>query len=435
MVRKGFESKIIKSISVNIAKNILDYSSKIGESLEKGLKSYRGRSDFDETKYIELLKLDIVFYKYSIRDTEILLSRWIENKKIPSKHIRDKEIQLILDKSKEYMKNAKKSHGKTLDDTDKRNISLYENIERNELIYRLEKDHKVLNVYSDVLNIFMHHIEGVDFEVINYDHVKDVMSFIRKELIKSTNYILKSFDDLHKVNSGYKSPYTKLEQEYKYDNILEVMVWLPDEEFSHLEENKIKENLYSSQERYYLECVEDISYETLIENMENTYEECCQIEGIKYSQGFKFGSEAIKEYISSIILLDLVGSKEQIYLKSAIRLTIIGELGAKNFADFVKYIILKHIHIRKEVYNEILSKIEEKNILCLNHDLSSNQIKDSKYIDLEEYFFIIKNSDYNKKFGRNNSDKSIKEKIGHKCILKEKIGNIIKWKILKRKES
>lgn len=430
MVRTGFESKIIKSISVNIAKNNSINSLKIEKSFESILKSYRGKNDFDEIKYINSLKSNIFFYKYNIRNTEHLLSQWIKDKKIPSKNIRDKEIKFILDKSKEYAKNANKSGGKDLNDIDKKNISIYKNIDQNELIHRLEKEYKVLNVYSDVLNIFMHHIEGVDLEVINYDHVGDVMNFIREELRRSTNYIVKSLDDLYKANIEDESNCIKLYEGHKYDDIFEGIDWESDEEFSYLGDKTVSENLYSLQERDYLECAENISYDKLRENMENIYKECCEIEEIEYRQGFKFSSESIKEYISAIILLELVSSKEQMYLKNAIKLAIVGEIGDKNFADFIKYIIIEHIHIRKEVYNQLLNKIEEKYILYLSDDFSSNQIKDSKYIDFDDYFFIIVNSDYREKFTKNNVDINLQNKIENKCIIKEKIKKLLKINVL-----
>lgn len=149
-----------------------------------------------------------------------------------------------------------------------------------------------------------------------------------------------------------------------------------------------------------IETLEKISEDELYNKMEKVYKQCCTLEELKYFTAYGFGKEAIKEYIVSTVLLDFIQEKDKIYIEGAIRLLIIGEFGPLNFSDFLDYLALKKFNINEESWGKILDIINEKFKTCVYCKLSQMRTKESQYVDMEEYIYILENVDVTKKFRR-----------------------------------
>lgn len=349
----------IKGISVNIAKTLTKQGLKINENLEKKLSTRLERNNFEESKYIGSLKSNVIFYKVSIRNRELLLLKWIENKSIPEKKLRDEELDKLVKKCRDYVQNGMKSGGKTLNERDLKSLLLYEKMEKAELRKNLELEFKTLNLYNDVLSIFINDISTYPVEELNDSDLKEIMKIIRTELRKATNFIIKSFDNLEEVNTiGIKT----------------------------------------------LDVLRNIDEEELTNKIERFYQESCTLEEIKYYKGYGFGKEGIKEYILAVVLLDLVNEEEQILIKGVVRLLIGGEFGINNFRDFIEHIVTKRININSLIYKEALNIIEENFQTCINNELSERRFKEDKHIDIDEYIYILENTDSSKRYRRDNNE-------------------------------
>lgn len=176
----------------------------------------------------------------------------------------------------------------------------------------------------------------------------------------------------------------------------------------------------------FLQFLENITQEELFNKIDQTYKELCNLEELKYEHAYGPGSESILEYISAVILLDLADSKEKLYIKGAIRLLIIGEFGPINFSDFIEYVAQNKMEISPQVWERGLKLIEFKFNKCLNCKIANKRIKKSKFIDMEEYIYILENVDVNNKFRKDKTEMEIeseKEVQNNKTTTKVKKKN------------
>ncbi|SFJ38749.1 YARHG domain-containing protein [Terrisporobacter glycolicus] len=350
--------KIIRGIAVNIASTLANQWKIIKEKQEKTLASKWEGRNFDEDAYIASLKSNLIFYKVSIRNREALLIKWIKSGLIPENEKRHEEFEILLKKCKEYVGRGIKSQGSTFNEVDKKALTHYENIDKNEARMYLEQEYKNFSLYSEVLSLFINDLSKSSLEEFSSIDSKEILKLIKSDILKATNYINKSLD--------------KVEEKTVLDSM----------------ESKFLQNL------------NEISEESLIQKMESAYDEACKMEEIQYDKGFGFNEDTIKDFIFTTILLDLVGEKEVLLFKGALRLLIGGEFGPINYREFTKYIIINKINISEKVYDDGIKIIENSYKAAIENDLSKRSVNDNKNIDTEEYIYILENADSSKKYNK-----------------------------------
>lgn len=350
--------KIIRGIAVNIASTLANQWKIIKEKQEKTLASKWEGSNFDEDAYIASLKSNLIFYKVSIRNREALLIKWIKSGLIPENKMRHEEVEILLKKCKEYVGRGIKSQGSTFNEGDKKALAHYENIDKNEARMYLEQEYKNFSLYSEVLSLFINDLSKSSLEEFSSIDSKEILKLIKSDILKATNYIKKSMD--------------KVEEKTVLDSM----------------ESKFLQNL------------NEISEESLIQKMESAYDEACKMEEIQYDKGFGFNEDTIKDFIFTTILLDLVGEKEVLLFKGALRLLIGGEFGPINYREFTKYIIINKINISEKVYDDGIKIIDNSYKAAIENDLSKRSVNDNKNIDIEEYIYILEHADSSKKYNK-----------------------------------
>ena len=366
--------KIIRNIALNIATNLSIQSEKINENQKKSLSLRWKKSDFDDSKYIASLKSNVLFYKVSIRNKEGLLLKWIESGNIPNDDRIKEEIEVLTKKCRDYVERGIKSEGKTFNNVDRNTFSSYDKLDNDQIKIKLEQDYKTLNLYNEVFSIFINDLgsNGLD-EFSNIDS-KEIIKLIKADVVKATNYIKKNIDKL------------------------EVTQYSNNETLNHIETRFIK-------------VLNEIDDEVLADKMERAYEEACTIEEIEYDEGFGFDIDGIKNFICSTVLLDLVRDKEALFLNGGLRLLIGGEFGATNYSDFIQHIIINKIGISKKVYDNGIKIIENRHQRCIENTLSKRKTKSSNYIDIDEYIYILENTDSNKKYNKKSSHIENQQKV------------------------
>lgn len=353
--------KIIRNIAVNIATNLTTQSEKIKDNQNKSLSLKWERSDFDEDKYILSLKSNILFYKVSIRNREGLILKWIQAKNIPNENRRKEEIELLTKKCMDYVQRGIKSGGSTFNKVDVNIFNSYNKLDNNQAKIKLEEDYKTLNLYNEVLNFFINDLIQNGLEEFFDVDSKEIIKLIKVDVVKATNYIKKNID--------------KLEETHKKETLNEI-------------------------ETKFIKILSEIDNEVLFDKMKRAYEEACIIEEIELDKGFGFDIDGIKNFICSTVLLDLVNDKEILFFNGALRLLIGGEFGATNYSDFVQYIIINKAGISKKVYDDAIKIIENNHQSCIDNQLSKKSIKSSEYIDIDEYIYILENTDSSKKYNK-----------------------------------
>ncbi|WP_419749565.1 YARHG domain-containing protein [Terrisporobacter petrolearius] len=350
--------KIIRGIAVNIASTLANQWKIIKEKQEKTLDSKWEGSNFNEDAYIDSLKSNLIFYKVSIRNREALLIKWIKSGLIPENEKRHEEVEILLKKCKEYVGRGIKSQGNTFNEGDKKALTHYENIDKNEARMYLEQEYKDFSLYSEVLSLFINNLSKSSLEEFSNIDSKEILKLIKSDILKATNYIKKSMD--------------KVEEK----------------------------TVLNSMESKFLQNLNEISEESLIQKMESAYDEACKMEEIQYDKGFGFNEDTIKDFIFTTILLDLVGEKEVLLFKGALRLLIGGEFGPTNYREFTKYIIINKINISEKVYDDGIKIIENSYKAAIENDLSKRSVNDNKNIDIEEYIYILEHADSSKKYNK-----------------------------------
>lgn len=186
--------KIIRGIAVNIASTLANQWKIIKEKQEKTLASKWEGSNFDEDTYIASLKSNLIFYKVSIRNREALLIKWIKSGLIPENKKRHEEVEILLKQCKEYVGRGIKSQGNTFDEGDKKALTHYENIDKNEARMYLEQEYKDFSLYSEVLSLFINDLSKSSLEEFSNIDSKEILKLIKSDILKATNYINKSMD-------------------------------------------------------------------------------------------------------------------------------------------------------------------------------------------------------------------------------------------------
>lgn len=186
--------KIIRSIAVNIASTLANQWKIIKEKQEKTLASKWEGSNFNEDAYIDSLKSNLIFYKVSIRNKEALLIKWIKSGLIPENKKRNEEVEILLKKCKEYVGRGIKSQGSTFNEVDKKALTHYDNIDKNEARMYLEQEYKDFSLYSEVLSLFINDLSKSSLEEFSNIDSKEILKLIKSDILKTTNYIKKSMD-------------------------------------------------------------------------------------------------------------------------------------------------------------------------------------------------------------------------------------------------
>lgn len=186
--------KIIRGIAVNIASTLANQWKILKEKQEKTLASKWEGSNFDEDTYIDSLKSNLIFYKVSIRNREALLIKWIKSGLIPENKKRHEEVEILLKKCKEYVGRGIKSQGSTFNEGDKKALTHYENIDKNESRMYLEQEYKNFSLYSEVLGLFINDLSKNSLEEFSSMDSKEILKLIKSDILKATNYINKSMD-------------------------------------------------------------------------------------------------------------------------------------------------------------------------------------------------------------------------------------------------
>ncbi|MBN9647144.1 YARHG domain-containing protein [Terrisporobacter glycolicus] len=186
--------KSIRGIAVNIASTLANQWKIIKEKQEKALASKWEGSNFNEDAYIASLKSNLIFYKVSIRNREALLIKWIRSGLIPENEKRHEEVEILLKKCKEYVGRGIKSQGNTFNEGDKKALTHYENIDKNEARMYLEQEYKNFSLYSEVLSLFINNLSKSSLEEFSSIDSKEILKLIKSDILKATNYIKKSMD-------------------------------------------------------------------------------------------------------------------------------------------------------------------------------------------------------------------------------------------------
>lgn len=349
-MKEDIVKSIILSIGVAISKKSTNVEGKLNESLKLRLDNVNG----DKAKYINVLKFNVLHYKAIIRNTELFFAKWIDEGYIPEKESLDKELEKIISSCKSYITMGMKKGIEFLNENEINTLKEYEKLDENELVRTLENEYITLSIYSDVLNIFLHKV--IATKDININHLpensKDAIKEVRKYASMAVQKIKGS------INQKTRS--------------------------------------VSPLESHYLNSLKNLNYDELYRKMDKEYRFLCNKENVKYINGYGFGEESINEYISSIILKEIIDEKFKKLLDGAIRFVINGEFGAVNFSDFINYLIIKKLNINEEVLISFNQYIENNFKELRENDLVKKQIKQSDYIDIEEYIYIIENSDMDK---------------------------------------
>ncbi|MCE9675739.1 YARHG domain-containing protein [Paraclostridium bifermentans] len=349
-MKEDIVKSIILSIGVAISKKSTNVEGKLNESLKLKLDNVNG----DKAKYINVLKFNVLHYKAIIRNTELFFAKWIDEGYIPEKESLDKELEKIISSCKSYITMGMKKGIEFLNENEINTLKEYEKLDENELVRTLENEYITLSIYSDVLNIFLHKV--IATKDININHLpensKDAIKEVRKYASMAVQKIKGS------INQKTRS--------------------------------------VSPLESHYLNSLKNLNYDELYRKMDKEYRFLCNKENVKYINGYGFGEESINEYISSIILKEIIDEKFKKLLEGAIRFVINGEFGAVSFSDFINYLIIKKLNINEEVLISFNQYIENNFKELRDNDLVKKQIKQSDYIDIEEYIYIIENSDMDK---------------------------------------
>ncbi|MCR1876271.1 YARHG domain-containing protein [Paraclostridium bifermentans] len=349
-MKEDIVKSIILSIGVAISKKSKDVEGKLNESLKLKLDNVNG----DKTKYINVLKFNVLHYKAIIRNTELFFAKWIDEGYIPKKESLDKELEKIISSCKSYISMGMKKGIEFLNENEINTLKEYEKLDENELVRTLENEYITLSIYRDVLNIFLHKVISTKDISINHlpENSKDAIKEVRKYASMA----------VQKIKGSMKQ----------------------------------KTRSLSPLESHYLKSLKNLNYDELYRKMDKEYRFLCNKENVKYINGYGFGEESINEYISSIILKEIIDEKFKKLLDGAIRFVINGEFGAVNFSDFINYLIIKKLNINEEVLRSFNQYIEDNFKELRDNDLVKKQIKQSDYIDIEEYIYIIENSDMDK---------------------------------------
>ena len=402
---KEQQYKLISDICLNINKNLSKRKNEIDERLSNNLEDKLKKSGTKE-KYIESIKYNVMFYKISIRNIEFLLDKFIKNGDISNKEKLENELKKSALSCKQYINKAIQSKGETFNKVDLKIFLSYADIEELELINKLENEYKILSIYNDVLNIFIRNLAHMNKDDISLLDSDDSIKFIKMEIRKTVNSIVKvstinKNKESNEINNDESKSNIEVSQVQEKESVKEPItkedIAKEEEVIEEFEEEVCKEK--NELEISYLNALNSLENDKLLSKMDKEYKILCVLEEMDYSKAYGFGEGGIKEYIASIVLLDLVDERYKDLIKGGIRLLINGEFGAVNFAEYIKYLVINEVGIDVEIWNEGNEIISDKFTDAINHNLVRKPIKEYiNGVDIDEYVFMIENADKSSKF-------------------------------------
>lgn len=378
-------NKNIKITLLNIYKDFNKEIDLLNESINKKLNYIQSQSDLSSREnYIYSLEREIAYYKINIKNTEHILSQWIEGKNIPNKEHLQEILINIEEKSKQHVKNIK------LNDDISKEKKNYE--ERKE---KLEKEFIILNIYLEVLKKFIYVMIDKNLFVYTNGDSKEEMNLIKTEIRKCIISLVKSIEKLTPNENDANINEDKREHEVKD----------LDECDSVEEENTIKS--LNPLEEMFLNYIKNMNSDLFIKKMDIEYRKLCSESEIKYSDAYGFGEIIIRDYIGALVLMDICKEKEKQIICEGIRLVINGTFSPVNFREFIEYIISMKLNISEAVWQEGISYIEENRPNYLNHSLSKKQFSSNSCDNICNYIYKIENKVSNLKSEQNENTNSI----------------------------
>lgn len=430
------ENNIIRNTVLNVTASFLKQESKINEKLEGVLEKKFEKVEFNEAKYAELLKFNILFYKTLARNTEPLIGKWIVDKYIPEIDELEKELELTTAKCRKYVNKAMKDGLDCLKANDLSSFLAYDKMDLSERRRRLEKDYKVLNLYKDLLNITLRKIslEKKDCASLFLKNQADAKRELKREIIFCVNKILASSKEVVPKNIEESSEQSS--EEIKATEIEDLQLGKDNSENDVLLNSAKKSELgkepqINDVEAKFMDKLNSLNDESISQTVYNEYKKLCGLEELPYVEGYGFGREVIKDFVCATVALEFLKRRNRDLIEGAMRLTIIGEFGAENFKEFIDYVIKNKTEISDDIWEEAHVSLKDKSSELENHDIVLKRTRKNKDIDIEEYIYMIKNADKDVCFRSSISieedtkEENIKEEVINK---NENIENILEPK-------
>ncbi len=392
------ENNIIRNTVLNVTASFLKQESKINEKLDGVLEKKFEKVEFNEAKYAELLKFNILFYKTLARNTEPLIGKWIVDKYIPEIDELEKDLELTTAKCRKYVNKAMKEGLDSLKANDLNSFLAYDKMELSERRRRLEKDYKVLNLYKDLLNISLRKISLEKKECGNLflKNQADAKRELKREIIFCVNKILASNKDV--VPKSVEENNEQDRVEIKATEIEDLQLGKDNSEndvlLSEVKNSKVEQESKTNDiESKFMDKLNSLNNEIISQTIHNEYKKLCGLEELHSVEGYGFGKEVIKDFACATVALEFLKRRNRDLIEGAMRLTIIGEFGAENFKEFVDYVIKNKTEISEDTWNEAHNLIKDNYNELENHEIASKRTRRNKDIDIEEYIYMIKNAD------------------------------------------
>lgn len=392
------ENNIIRNTVLNVTASFLKQESKINEKLDAVLEKKFEKVEFNEAKYAELLKFNILFYKTLARNTEPLIGKWIVDKYIPEIDELEKDLELTTAKCRKYVNKAMKEGLDSLKANDLNSFLAYDKMELSERRRRLEKDYKVLNLYKDLLNISLRKISLEKKECGNLflKNQADAKRELKREIIFCVNKILASNKDV--VPKSVEENNEQDRVEIKATEIEDLQLGKDNSEndvlLSEVKNSKVEQESKTNDiESKFMDKLNSLNNEIISQTIHNEYKKLCGLEELHSVEGYGFGKEVIKDFACATVALEFLKRRNRDLIEGAMRLTIIGEFGAENFKEFVDYVIKNKTEISEDTWNKAHNLIKDNYNELENHEIASKRTRRNKDIDIEEYIYMIKNAD------------------------------------------
>lgn len=392
------ENNIIRNTVLNVTASFLKQESKINEKLDGVLEKKFEKVEFNEAKYAELLKFNILFYKTLARNTEPLIGKWIVDKYIPEIDELEKDLELTTAKCRKYVNKAMKDGLDSLKANDLNSFLAYDKMELSERRRRLEKDYKVLNLYKDLLNISLRKIslEKKECGDLFLKNQADAKRELKREIIFCVNKILASNKDVVPNNVEENNEQDRVE--IKAAEIEDLQLGKDNSEndmlLNEIKNSKVKHESKSNDiESKFIDKLNSLNNESISQTIHNEYKKLCGLEELHSVEGYGFGKEIIKDFACATVVLEFLKRRNRDLIEGAMRLTIIGEFGPENFKEFMDYVIKNKTEISENTWNKGHSLIKDNYSELENHEIASKRTRRNKDIDIEEYIYMIKNAD------------------------------------------
>ncbi|WP_107572375.1 SPOR domain-containing protein [Clostridioides difficile] len=392
------ENNIIRNTVLNVTASFLKQESKINEKLDGVLEKKFEKVEFNEAKYAELLKFNILFYKTLARNTEPLIGKWIVDKYIPEIDELEKDLELTTAKCRKYVNKAMKEGLDSLKANDLNSFLAYDKMELSEKRRRLEKDYKVLNLYKDLLNISLRKIslEKKECGDLFLKNQADAKRELKREIIFCVNKILASNKDVVSNNVEGNNEQDRLE--IKATEIEDLQLGKDNSEndmlLNEIKNSKVKhESKLSDVDSKFIDKLNSLNNESISQTIHNEYKKLCGLEELHSVEGYGFDKEIIKDFACATVVLEFLKRRNRDLIEGAMRLTIIGEFGPENFKEFVDYVIKNKTEISEDTWNKAYNLIKDDYSELENHEIALKRTRKNKDIDIEEYIYMIKNAD------------------------------------------